>query len=198
MALPSKKHTPGPPLPRKFASRHRPKRWKPCLGFPFMQSSAGDVPGSDEVHVPVRAERCPQTICLPLPRRSNDVPGPAALQSEEVAGFVVVNDFLTLCCVGPPTLHGQYGWGSWRFDPLRSVVKNRWTRTPFRPDGRHVIDLTLGVLLSQPRQSEILGYVALTRLFSGTRAFRLSPTGIAWGGAAGENHFVVADRACRV
>jgi hypothetical protein len=43
---------------------------------------------------------------------------------------------------------------------------------PFRPDGRQVIDLTLGVILSEPQESEILGYVALPRWFGGDRTFR--------------------------
>jgi hypothetical protein len=47
---------------------------------------------------------------------------------------------------------------------------------PFRPDERHVIDLTLGVLLSEPSQSEILGYVAMPRWFSGERTSRISST----------------------
>jgi len=46
---------------------------------------------------------------------------------------------------------------------------------PFRPDRRHVIDLTLGVLLSDHQDLDILGYVALPRWFAGTRTFRFSP-----------------------
>lgn len=45
---------------------------------------------------------------------------------------------------------------------------------PFRPDARHVIDLTLGVLLSDPEDFEILGYVALPRWLAGSRTLRVS------------------------
>jgi len=45
---------------------------------------------------------------------------------------------------------------------------------PFRPDARHVVDLTLGVLLSDHNELDILGYVALPRLLAGTSAMRLS------------------------
>jgi len=44
---------------------------------------------------------------------------------------------------------------------------------PFRPDPRGVIDVTLGVLLSEPEQFEIIGYVALPRLMADSRPFRL-------------------------
>ena len=47
---------------------------------------------------------------------------------------------------------------------------------PFRPDARNVIDLTLGVLLSDPEDFEILGYVALPRFLAGTRTLRVSAT----------------------
>jgi DNA invertase Pin-like site-specific DNA recombinase len=45
---------------------------------------------------------------------------------------------------------------------------------PFRPDRRRVIDITLGVLLSDPEQLEILGYVALPRWLAGRRRLRIS------------------------
>lgn len=45
---------------------------------------------------------------------------------------------------------------------------------PFRPDTRNVIDLTLGVLLSDPEDFEILGYVALPRVLAGPRTLRVS------------------------
>jgi hypothetical protein len=45
---------------------------------------------------------------------------------------------------------------------------------PFRPDSRQVIDLTLGVLLADATELEILGYVALPRFLSGKSAFRVS------------------------
>lgn len=38
---------------------------------------------------------------------------------------------------------------------------------PFRADSRSVIDLTLGVFLSEPEEPEILGYVALPRWLAG-------------------------------
>lgn len=47
---------------------------------------------------------------------------------------------------------------------------------PFRPDSRQVIDITLGVLLSDPGECEILGYVALPRLLTGTNILRVSST----------------------
>jgi hypothetical protein len=39
-----------------------------------------------------------------------------------------------------------------------------------------VIDITLGVLLSEPHESEILGYVALPRWLAGSNTFRFSST----------------------
>lgn len=47
---------------------------------------------------------------------------------------------------------------------------------PFRPDPRTVIDITLGVLLSEPDESEILGYVALPRWLGGNNTFRFTST----------------------
>jgi hypothetical protein len=47
---------------------------------------------------------------------------------------------------------------------------------PFRPDTRRVIDITLGVLLSDPEELEILGYVALPRWVGGSKPFRFSST----------------------
>jgi DNA invertase Pin-like site-specific DNA recombinase len=49
---------------------------------------------------------------------------------------------------------------------------------PFRPDRRHVIDLTLGVLLSDPEELEILGYVALPRLLAGHHTLRINATSL--------------------
>ena len=45
---------------------------------------------------------------------------------------------------------------------------------PFRPDARHVIDITLGVLLSDPKELEILGYVAMPRFLAGDQLVPLS------------------------
>jgi DNA invertase Pin-like site-specific DNA recombinase len=47
---------------------------------------------------------------------------------------------------------------------------------PFRPDARPVIDITLGVLLSDPDEFDILGYVALPRWLAGPRTLRVSAT----------------------
>lgn len=47
---------------------------------------------------------------------------------------------------------------------------------PIRPDSRQVIDITLGVLLSDPGEFEILGYVALPRLLAGPNTLRFSTT----------------------
>ena len=44
--------------------------------------------------------------------------------------------------------------------PIPSGYAAYW---PIRPDSRHVIDITLGVLLSDPDDFDILGYVALPR-----------------------------------
>ncbi len=43
---------------------------------------------------------------------------------------------------------------------------------PIRPDERKIIDMTLGVLLSDTDATEILGYVALPRLLAGSRTLR--------------------------
>jgi DNA invertase Pin-like site-specific DNA recombinase len=45
---------------------------------------------------------------------------------------------------------------------------------PIRPDDRHVIDMTLGVLLSDPKHLEILGYIALPRGLSGKTTWRIT------------------------
>jgi hypothetical protein len=47
---------------------------------------------------------------------------------------------------------------------------------PIQADVRQVIDITLGVLLSDPHDFEILGYVALPRWTGGATTLRLSPT----------------------
>ncbi|MEI8375206.1 MAG: recombinase family protein [Planctomycetota bacterium] len=57
--------------------------------------------------------------------------------------------------------------------PMPNGYATYW---PFRPDTRNVIDLTLGVLLSDAEDFEILGYVALPRLLAGTRTLRISAT----------------------
>ena len=44
---------------------------------------------------------------------------------------------------------------------------------PFR---REVIDITLGVLLSDPEELDILGYVALPRWLAGQRTVRVNST----------------------
>ena len=45
---------------------------------------------------------------------------------------------------------------------------------PFQPDRREVIDITLGVLLSDPEELNILGYVALPRWLAGRRNLRIN------------------------
>ena len=57
--------------------------------------------------------------------------------------------------------------------PMVSGYTPYW---PFRPDERHVIDLTLGVLLSDLKEFEILGYVALPRWLAGTHPLRVTST----------------------
>ena len=48
------------------------------------------------------------------------------------------------------------------------------TRLPIRPDQRPVVDITLGVPLSNGGEYEILGYLALPRLMVPQRWVRLS------------------------
>jgi len=57
--------------------------------------------------------------------------------------------------------------------PVPSGYAAYW---PFRPDTRNVIDITLGVLLSDPDEFEILGYVALPRCVNGSRPLRIGST----------------------
>ncbi len=47
---------------------------------------------------------------------------------------------------------------------------------PVRRDARNVIDITLGVLLSDQKNFDILGYVALPRWTAGNKMFRFSST----------------------
>lgn len=54
--------------------------------------------------------------------------------------------------------------------PMPSGYAAYW---PIRPDSRQVIDITLGVLLSDPHELEILGYVALPRGLAGTDTWRV-------------------------
>jgi DNA invertase Pin-like site-specific DNA recombinase len=54
--------------------------------------------------------------------------------------------------------------------PVPSGYAAYW---PIRPDSRHVIDITLGVLLSDPEELDILGYVALPRGLAGTDTWRV-------------------------
>ena len=58
--------------------------------------------------------------------------------------------------------------------PAVPVPHGYATYWPFRPDSRQVIDITLGVLLSDARDLEILGYLAMPRSDAGEKAFRLS------------------------
>jgi hypothetical protein len=57
--------------------------------------------------------------------------------------------------------------------PMLSGYTAYW---PFRPDERRVIDLTLGVLLADPKEVEILGYVALPRWLAGEHPLRITST----------------------
>lgn len=57
--------------------------------------------------------------------------------------------------------------------PIPSGYAAYW---PIQPDSRHVIDITLGVLLSDPHDFQILGYVALPRWVSGATTLRVGPT----------------------
>ena len=57
--------------------------------------------------------------------------------------------------------------------PVPHGYTNYW---PIQPDSRRVIDITLGVLLSEWIDPEILGYVALPRGFGGSRTFRFGAT----------------------
>jgi hypothetical protein len=54
--------------------------------------------------------------------------------------------------------------------PVPSGYEAYW---PIRPDSRNVIDITLGVLLSNPDDLDILGYVALPRGLAGTDTWRV-------------------------
>lgn len=54
--------------------------------------------------------------------------------------------------------------------PVPSGYAAYW---PIRPDSRRVIDITLGVLLSDPDELDILGYVALPRGLAGTDTWRV-------------------------
>ena len=60
--------------------------------------------------------------------------------------------------------------------PAVPIPNGYATYWPFRPDRRHVIDITLGVLLSDPDKFDILGYVALPRWTNGSRALRIGST----------------------
>lgn len=59
--------------------------------------------------------------------------------------------------------------------PIPSGYTAYW---PFRPDRRHVIDITLGVLLSDPEELEILGYIALPRWLAGSHTLRIDSTSL--------------------
>jgi DNA invertase Pin-like site-specific DNA recombinase len=60
--------------------------------------------------------------------------------------------------------------------PAVPMVSGYTAYWPFRPDERHVIDLTLGVLLSDPHEMEIVGYVALPRWLAGEHPLRITST----------------------
>ena len=73
--------------------------------------------------------------------------------------FLVLDKKLTLSI--QPAMPIPYGYTSY------------W---PVRRDARRVIDLTLGVLLSDPKDCNILGYVALPRWTTSNKMFRFSCT----------------------
>ncbi|MFO0915214.1 MAG: recombinase family protein [Pirellulales bacterium] len=73
--------------------------------------------------------------------------------------FLVLDQKLTLSV--QPTL------------PIPNGYSAYW---PIRPDSRQVIDMTLGVLLSDPDELDILGYIALPRILSGTTTMRIGTT----------------------
>ena len=58
--------------------------------------------------------------------------------------------------------------------PAVPVPHGYTTYWPFAPDARRVIDITLGVVLSEPSDFEILGYVALPRWLTGDNTFRFT------------------------
>jgi DNA invertase Pin-like site-specific DNA recombinase len=59
--------------------------------------------------------------------------------------------------------------------PIPSGYAAYW---PFRPDRRQVIDITLGVLVSDPDEMEILGYIALPRWLVGHHTLRINATSL--------------------
>ena len=59
--------------------------------------------------------------------------------------------------------------------PVPHGYESYW---PLRCDTRPVIDLTLGVLLSEPADFEILGFVALPRLVAGSKPMRLTTSSL--------------------
>ena len=60
--------------------------------------------------------------------------------------------------------------------PAVQVARGYDAYWPLRRDAREVIDITLGVLLSEPRDFDILGYVALPRWMAGGKTFRFTGT----------------------
>lgn len=75
------------------------------------------------------------------------------------ADFLVLDQKLTLAI--QPAVPVPHGYTSY------------W---PFRRDERRVIDITLGVLLSEPTNVEIMGYIALPRWLTNTKTFRFFGT----------------------
>ncbi|GAB4154203.1 MAG: hypothetical protein Tsb009_30780 [Planctomycetaceae bacterium] len=77
----------------------------------------------------------------------------------EYSDFFVLNQRISLAI--EPVVPVSHGYGYY------------W---PCRRDQRSVIDITLGVLLSEPGDCEILGYLALPRWMIGSKTFRFSPS----------------------
>jgi DNA invertase Pin-like site-specific DNA recombinase len=59
-------------------------------------------------------------------------------------------------------------------EPMVPVPNGYGMYWPFRRDRRQVIDITLGVPLSEPGTCDILGYVPLPRWLTGSKTFRFS------------------------
>jgi hypothetical protein len=80
-------------------------------------------------------------------------------QVEEYDDFVVVNNSFTVLV--QPSLPVPYGYYAY------------WA---FRPDRRPVVDITLGVPVSNSGKYEILGYLAMPRLMVRQRSVRIFST----------------------
>ena len=82
-----------------------------------------------------------------------------ALHVEPYEDFLVVDRKLTVLV--QPSVPMPYGFGAYWY---------------FRPDHREVIDITLGVPLSDANDADIIGYLALARLLVKDRWLRVFST----------------------